>query len=163
MLYLHHRAILFVEPVWRSMSANQHVPDLGDPPNSVRSRPDCAVEDDAVQPVSRDVRAAVVGAQRAYPVPQSAVALLLTEPEKVSRFIVPVKARTAGPIGDKPGPGGRVSEIAPGPRERLLVGQLRPLEVDDDRLPRLRHPVPFSDLAADLLQPVIELHVLFAP
>ena len=100
MLYLYHRAILFVEPVWRSMSANQHVPGLGDPPNSVLSRPDCAVEDDAVQPVSRDVRAAVVGAQRAHPVPQSAVALLLTEPEKVARFIIPVKARTAGPIGD---------------------------------------------------------------
>ena len=83
------------------MSADQHVPGLvGDPPNSVLSRPDCAVEDDAVQPVSRDVRAAVVGAQRAHPVPQSAVALLLTEPEKVARFIIPVKARTAGPIGD---------------------------------------------------------------
>src|SRR6516165_6603440 len=108
------------------MSADQHVPGLvGDPPNSVLSRPDRAIEDDAVQPVSRDVRTPVVGAQRAYPVPQSAVALLLTEPEKVSRFIVPIKARTGGPIGDEPGPGGRVPEIAHGPRKRLLVGQLR--------------------------------------
>jgi len=55
-----------------------------------------------------------------------------------------------------------VPEVAPGSRQRLVVGHLRPLEVHDDRLPGLGYPVPLPHLAADVLEAVIELHVLVA-
>ena len=101
--------------------------------------------------------------QHAYPVPQRVIALLLTWCKEVARFIVPFEAATVAPIGDEPRPGGLVPEVALRPRKCLFVGHLQPFDICADRLPAFWCPVPPFDLAADVLQAVIELHVLVAP
>src|SRR5207249_7010393 len=91
------------------------------------------------------------------------VALLLAGSEEVLRFVVTLEAAGASSVRDEARPEAVVPEITPGPDERLVVGQLRPLEVDDDGLPGLGDPMPLPHLAADVLQAVIKLDVLIAP
>src|SRR6202022_1860305 len=66
------------------------------PPDSILSKPHHAIASDPVQPGPSDMRGLLVRRQRAHPVPQIMVVLLLIGPEEVPRFIVPCETAAAG-------------------------------------------------------------------